>query len=226
MRTLRRDEGANTYFIITGVDPAYHDAVCDLGYEEIADGFGKAFPLDTPNLDRIYHRFRSSAEEMVYQAAGAEIIPWQLALDAFAGAIEGESIDWWLTGSAALAIRGIELKVRDIDLVVDPSSAVRLGNLLLEHLIEPVVQVDGWIAMWFGSTFLHTRIEWIAGVHEWVDKPEPSDFGPVAESQLEVLQWQGRHIWVPPVSMQLAVSKSRGLSRRVEQIERYLMSHK
>ena len=61
MRAICRTEGELTYFIITGVGPAYGQAVRDLIYSQFEDGFGKAYATDTPNLDRIYRNFEQYA---------------------------------------------------------------------------------------------------------------------------------------------------------------------
>jgi hypothetical protein len=58
------------------------------------------------------------------------------------------------------------------------------------------------------------------GVDETADKPEVSDFGPVAESRLERVDWHGHSIRVPPLDLQLRVSERRGLMDRAALIRR------
>ena len=45
---------------------------------------------------------------------------------------------WALTGSAAFALRGMDLTPRDIDLVTDRSGACRVGRLLKDGCLRPV----------------------------------------------------------------------------------------
>lgn len=88
---------------------------------------------------RTFSRF---AEQMVRQAAGYEPVPWEAALDAFLDRVVGREIRWWLTGSAALAVRGLAITPRDLDLVVDDAGAGQLGELLVDpgdRLDVPVV---------------------------------------------------------------------------------------
>jgi len=54
---------------LTDLDPAYHEAVCDLYYSSVEDGFAKSYPADIPHLDRIYQNFAHYAKEMVLQTA-------------------------------------------------------------------------------------------------------------------------------------------------------------
>ena len=60
-----------------------------------------------------------------------------------AGSPRGSSgIDWWLYGSAALAIRGLDVDPGDVDFTV--SDACRTGELFADMLVEPVQHADGW----------------------------------------------------------------------------------
>lgn len=45
-------------------------------------------------------------------------IPWDAALYEFVSKLEGADIDWWLTGSSAVCIRGIALNPHDVDVMV------------------------------------------------------------------------------------------------------------
>jgi len=204
------------------LEPTYHDAICNLYYIPLKEGFGKSFPTNTSNLDAIYSNFQRYAEEMVLQMAGVRPVPWEECLLTFLQTIKPHNIDWWLCGSAALAVRGIAIEPRDIDLVVADADAQKLGNLMLEHLIEPVVRVENWFCNWFARAFLGARLEWIGGIDERADQPKVSDFGPTAESRLETVVWKDREIRVPPLELQLMVNKRRGLKERVEMIERVL----
>lgn len=210
MKTLCKTEGDTVAFVITDLEPAYHDIARGLYYLPTEEGFAKSFPADTPHLERIYQRFAQYAEEMVLQTADVRPVPWDKALAAFMETIEGKGIEWRLAGSVGLAVRGIDVAPRDLDLMVDNASAQRLGELLLEHLVEPVLPTTGWIANWFGRAFLHARVEWV-GVDD-----------PYALEGLEVVHWQGRALQAPPLEMHLREDKQRGLDERATVIERYL----
>ena len=225
MRIIRRTIGSKTYVIISELDADYHAAAQDLYYSQIEDGFAKVYPANTPHLDRIYQNFEHYAEEMILQMAGVHPVPWEQGLLVFLQIIEGQNIDWWLTGSAALAVRGLDVSPRDLDLVVDDRGARKLGDLMLDYLIEPVIDTHGWFCKWFGRAFLHARIEWMGDVSEKADEPEISDFGPTAASRLESINWREHEIRVPPLDLQLRVNERRGLTDRVEKIEHAMNRH-
>jgi hypothetical protein len=135
-----------------------------------------------------------------------------------------EDVDWWLCGSAALAVRGIEIIPRDIDVITDEVGAYRLGKILQDYLIEPLMDTQGWICKAFGKAFLDATIDIAGGIEESVDIPEPSDFGPEAEKNLEKINWHGYELRVPPLKLQLRQSEKRGLTNRKEKIRTMLTS--
>lgn len=221
MKTICKTEGSTTYFIIAELEPEYHDAARDLYYISFEGGFAKDFPADTPDLDRIYKKFELYAEEMILQTAKVHPVPWEKALATFLKIIENKNIEWWLTGSAALAVRGIDVLPRDIDLTVAEADCEKLGKLLQEYLVEPVVPCVGWIANWFGRAFINARLEWVGGVNDSIDTPYPNDSGPTAAKMLEVVKWNRAEIKVPPLELQLQVNERRGLTDRVKKIKRH-----
>ncbi len=115
----------------------------DLGYEEMRAGFAKAFPANTPHLVSIFERFSHYAEEMVLQAANVHDVPWQAALFALLQRIEQQNMNWWLVGSAALAVRGFQVVPHDIDLCTDDASAHTLGVLLGDCLMSQFRMYEG-----------------------------------------------------------------------------------
>ena len=204
-------------FRLVGVEPALQEAATTLGFVREGDTFVRSFPEDARWLAEAWDNFVRHAETMLQQTAEGAA-PWDEALLAFIDRVEG--VDWWLAGSGALAVRGVEVSPRDLDVVTDSPGAQRLGELLVDALVEPVFAGEGWIARWWGRAFLGARVEWVAEVASWVDDPEPADFGPAAAAGLETVSWRGHGLRVPPLELQLAVAERRGLTDRVAAIAR------
>lgn len=221
MKTLCKIEGKNTAFIFTDVEPEYHDVLRSLYYNPVKEGFAKIYPSNTPNLDHIFLNFERYAQEMVLQTARIHPAEWGKSLSAFLQVIESSDIDWWLTGSAALAVRGLDIIPGDLDLVVDDASAAKLNELLFDYLVEPMQPSPGWIWNSFGRAFLHARLEWVGGVNESADIPHISDFGLTAAKKLEIVSWHGIDIRVPPLDLQYEVCKRRGLEERANKIQQF-----
>lgn len=214
MHTRRRPDGDHTLFVVTDLDDAGREAARHLNFAPVEDGVARGFPSASPHLDRIYDTFAQRADDLFAQRAGARPVPWEKALESVIRRVEGRPIDWWLVGSAALAVRGLAVTPRDVDLVVDDAGARHLGEALLDDLIEPVVPVEGWVCHWFGRAFPGALVEWVGGVDERADRPTPSDYGPTAARRRETIRWRGHQLRVPPLELQLAVSEARG---RIEQ---------
>lgn len=225
MKTIYKTVDKQVLFIIVGLDPAYHEGACGLGFTPTDEGLVRSFPAGSAYLERIYQNFERYGEEMIMQKAQLHPVPWERALSAFLSATAGQPINWWLVGSAALAVRGVDIAPQDLDIATDGIGAQRLGELLLDFLVEPVVDChQDWISDWWGRAFLQARVEWVGDVHADVDQPNATDFGPVAASRLEVVNWHSKEIYVPPLDLQLEVSKRRGLVERTEKISRFLLS--
>jgi hypothetical protein len=159
---------------------------------------------------------------MILQAAGIQRVPWDRTLRALLQLFDGHGFDWWVLGSTALAVRELDVVPHDVDLVVADDAVSEIEDLLLDHLVQPVVLTPGWVHNSFARAFLHCRVEWVGGVSPLADELFLSDQGPYAASHLEVVPWGGYEIRVPPLELQLEVSKQRGLSERVQIIERAL----
>ncbi len=114
MRLSRTTVDEKVFFIVSDLDTKYHQAVGDLGFQQTETGFARIFPATSPALDQISLRFALHAEEMILHAAGALRPKWEDALSNLLQRIVGDDLDWWLTESAALAIRQVDVTPRDI----------------------------------------------------------------------------------------------------------------
>lgn len=209
--------------IITELAPQYHQAAQDTGYTRTDDGFVREMIVhpaacQPDYLNRIVSNCHFHLESLLAQKAGLQPIPWDNALWKFLAIVEGKGIDWWLVGSAALAVRDIDVHPADIDLCTSEADALKLQDLLLDHLIQPVQDSTGWVGKWFGRAFLGAKLEWLGGVNASADADGISDFGPTAHSRLETVYWNGYRIRVPPLDLQLEVSLRRGLVERADKI--------
>jgi hypothetical protein len=192
-----------------------------MGYERDGDEWRQGYPEHTPGLERCWQNLSSCAGLMLRQAARLEPVPWRETLRELCRRTSGLAADWWLTGSAALAVRGAAIEPGDVDLVCPGDDGARvLGEVFADELIEPVLPADeSWISACWGRAFPAARLEWIGNPRAAVDSPSPCDFGPVAASRLETVTWEDWQLRVPPLVLQRAVSQRRGLTDRVALID-------
>ncbi len=209
------------HFIVNTDNNLYQERLIHMGFRRVdASSFSRDLSA-TPDIKRIHERFSRHLEEVVLQSARLRPVPWDEALREFLRRVEGSGLDWFLSGSGALAVRGLHVSPGDLDFWVEDAQAI--GRLLDDLLVEPVSERSGWIAKWFGRAFHGALIEWLADVDPAVDK-KPNEQGPAAASRLETVDWEGHRIWVTPIDIQLEVSELRGLDSRMAQIRSWLQT--
>jgi hypothetical protein len=220
--TVRRwTEAGTTWFAIGGVAAELAAPAERLlaGYMRTDGEWRRGYPAQTPGLATCWQNLTRCAERMLRQAARLEPVPWRETLRELCRRTSELDVDWWLTGSAALAVRGASIEPGDIDLVCPGEDALIMGTVFADSLIEPVLPADDWISEYWGRAFLTARLEWIGNPKAAVDVPSPCDFGPAAAGRLETVRWEDWQLRVPPLDLQRAVSRRRGLTSRVALID-------
>jgi hypothetical protein len=206
-------------FIVNTDNTLYQERLRHMGFQR-ADATSYRRDLSaTPDIKRIHENFARHLEQMVLQSARLSTVRWGEALREFLRRVEGRGLDWFLAGSGALAVRGLDVSPGDLDFVVDDAHAT--GRLLNDLLVEPVTETRGWIAKRGGRAFYGALIEWVADVDPAVDEG-PHEQGPAAASRLETVQWEGHAIPVTAIDIQLEVSQVRGLDSRTAKIRNWL----
>jgi hypothetical protein len=194
-------------------------------YEKVDDAYIKRFPASTPDLDKIMAHYEKYAEEMFLQLVYQRPIPWEKGLLDFVRRVSHSDVDWWLTGSCAVCLRGISLSPHDVDIMVDSRSVDLIRALFRDNIIEPIIDTNGWLTKDFGVLFLDCRIDIASDPQGSLDEPEPVDCGPYAKSMLESIDWNGYEVRIPPIELQLNANRRRQRIERVKLIEEYISIH-
>ena len=64
------------------------------------------------------------------------------ALHAILASLEGEPVEWALTGSSGMALQGMPFEPRDIDIQTDADGAYQIERLLAAYTVKPVRYVE------------------------------------------------------------------------------------
>ena len=210
-----RDDGA-VRFVIDAPDDRARDLLPKMGYLPDGDAGGRCVTRWFPpaaGAARYLARFNAAIGPMLRQTAGLETAPWEDALLAFLRRVEGTGLDWWLYGSAALAVRGLAVAPGDVDVRVHDAFA--LGRVLDDWLVTPVERMRGWVAAEHGRAFRGAVVEWIARPDPALDDPAaPHEQGALIAPEIEVAHWRGHAVRVPPLSASLRSCEQRGLHDR------------
>lgn len=217
-----REDETTVTFRQERVDPKAAGALAAAVWSPEDGGWEKAFPRDAWGVDDVKANLPRLAGPMLRQMM-ASIQPWREALETFAIRAEAAGLRWWLTGSGAAALRVPGIEPHDLDIMLDETQLALAAETFGDVLVEPLALTDGWVTRGFGVIFLGMRVDMAAGPEAFVDQPEPADFGPWAEANLEMVMLGNHAIRVPPLDVQAAVNRRRGRLERAELIEKVLL---
>jgi hypothetical protein len=214
LRTSVEERGGAARFVIDGAGPVAAEHLPHLGYLGLGDGrFATRWYPDAGETRRRHARFAAAVEPMVLQCARLAPAPWEDALLDALRRLDRSGLEWWLYGSAALAVRGLAVPPRDVDLHVNDAPVA--GRLFDDLLVSPVERLDGWSARWVGRAFCGAVVEWLAEPHAALDDSRaPHEQGPYIADAIEVVEWRGHRVPVPPLDAQLRTCERRGLDER------------
>jgi len=206
---LAEPDGSRVEFIVRTDVPAYQARLVKMGWQPAGEPGSFTRRLDdATGVEAIFERFTRHIETMVRQSARLEPIDWETGLAELAGRAEGSDLRWWLYGSGALAVRGLDIEPGDLDVHVNDADLA--GRLMADLLVEPVTRMHGWVADAGGRAYAGVVIEWLAGAHPTGASP-PHEQEEAAADHLGLVAWRGRRIPVPHLEVQLAVAERRVL---------------
>lgn len=224
MRVFSIDEDNDVLFVVSEYPLEYKNVFENAYYSLVSGSYIKRFPRDTPNISRIRDNWENSAEEMFSQMGYFQSARWEEALLGFIERIRGTDIHWWLTGSCATCLRGVDIQPHDVDIMLHSEDIDRVNQLFADCIVEPIRSTKGWVVANFGVLFMGARVDLAFDPEDFVDSPEPADFGPYAMKNLEVISWRGHSVRVPPLELQMQVNQRRGRADRVAAIEQYMLN--
>lgn len=220
LNTSVRIRGTRAIYEVYTCKPLYEERLLHMGFARSSNCRFTRNLSNAGDVFAIHSYFAQNLEEMLLQSARLHNVPWDQTLEFILSRVRETQLRWFLYGSVALAIRGIDAKPRDLDLWV--SDAQLAGMIFNDVLVEPVTTMTGWIAERGGRAFAGCLFEWLSDVHPEIDDPEPHEHGPIAQQSLEQVYWHGHAIRVPPVALHLSVARRRGLTERVALIQSHM----
>jgi hypothetical protein len=223
MKASVTETNESVIFRLTDVKPEERGAVEADYYTQDNDGYTKSFPRSAPYIDAAAANFLRFADRLYGETLTRGSSQWHEGLLHFLDIMEGSGIEWFLIGSGVLAIRGLDIVPRGIDVVFrHVSDLPRVRELFGPDTIQPLMECENWVAKAYGDAFHGCKICMAFGTQDSLDSPEPSESGPYAAHHLETATWEGRAIPVPPMQLLLNINRRRGRADRVRQITEYM----
>jgi hypothetical protein len=219
------EDEKGVFFKVSDYPKEYEDVLKNSYYSFDEQGCYKKFNKPIDNIEQVKINFASYAEDMFAQQGYFKPVLWEDALLAFIEKVKDKDIDWWLTGSCATCVRGIDIGPHDVDIMLKSKDIEKMKEMFREYIVEPIVDSKGWVVDYFGVLFMNARIDIAFDPQEWVDSQSKADFGPYASNHLEEVVWKGNIIKVPPLKLQLEANKNRQRFDRVKAIENFLLNN-
>jgi hypothetical protein len=164
------------------------------------------YPADAPGWPDAARNWVADGPEMLDQTHGVRPADWEAGLAWIAGILDGIEADWFLIGSAALAVRGMDVRPGGIDVALDEASADRLGPHVGAGVLRPVIDSGGWeVATRSGLLFRGCIISIVGGLH---DQRSPRPWDSAARATLETVTWQDRSVRVPTLDAMLRQARA------------------
>lgn len=149
LTTSLETAGTDARFVVSCADPAARAELQHLGYAGVDESrFATPWFTQTAETEAMFRRFSAAIGPMVEQSAGRAHVPWERVLETFLDRAAGSGLDWWVYGSTALALRGLDVHPGDVDVNVDDAHLA--GRLFDDLLVTPVLELEGWVASYAG----------------------------------------------------------------------------
>lgn len=83
-----------------------------------------------------------------------EVEQWERALSRFCTLAKAHGIDYYLIGSVSASVRGVGIRPRDIDVIIDVDHIAKTEQAFSEFLVQSICRCDDGPAGYFGTLFL------------------------------------------------------------------------
>lgn len=103
--------------------------------------------------------FEKYGETFIKQQLKLVPAPWERTLSLLIPMMKQLGVDWYIHGSTAMALWGIDVKPKDIDIIIpNVSDFDRVRDYFYKMAIKPFERCDNWLMSGLGTVFLETAI--------------------------------------------------------------------
>jgi hypothetical protein len=120
---LAEPDGDRVEFIVRTDVPVFQARLPKMGWQPANEPGSFTRRLDdAPDMEAIFERFTRRIETMICQSARLAPADWETGLAELADRAESSDLCWWLYGSGALAVRGLDIEPGDLDVHVNDAA--------------------------------------------------------------------------------------------------------
>ncbi len=222
MRIQRFTKMFHQFFAVEDTSKDEITALKKLGFDPMGCYLVRSFPENMQGIDWAFQNFEKHIETMVSHELNEIDVPWTSSLFLFLELMQNFSVKWWLIGIGALAVRGIPVSPKALDIIVEEVDCPIFADLISNYLVEPLVTRKRSHVRWQGRAFLKARIEFRAGIQETTNSVLPTETGELVSEWLETVVWNDYTLLVPPLNLQLQIAVENSDEELVELIQSYI----
>lgn len=114
---------------------------------------------DVKDFEYCAENFTKYGETAIKQQLKTLPAPWEKALDLFIPEIKQLGVNWYVHGSTAMALWGIDVAPKDVNIIVpNYSDFEKVRNHFYKLAIKPFERCDNWVMSGLGDIFLEAVI--------------------------------------------------------------------
>lgn len=206
----------NSYaFFAENVEEAYLDYFKTELWWQLGNNFIKTFD-NIPDFSYCAENFSIHGETAIMQKLKLIPSPWKKALDLLLPEMKKLDIDWYINGSAAMALQGIDVAPTDLNIIVaNYSDFDKVRQHFYKLAIKPFQRCDNWLMSGLGSIFLEAEI----GFAFHNRQANPYDM-----NQLKKISYRGEPLFLSTLEMLKQDNLAYGRLDRVQLIDNLLSS--
>lgn len=174
------------------VDEKYWDYFKENQWWQIGNSFIKSFD-NVKDFEYCADNFTRHGETAIKQQLKILKTPWEKALGIFISEIKELGVDWYIHGSVAMALWGINVEPKDLNIIIaNYSDFDKVRNHFYKYAIRPIERCENWLMSGLGEVFM----EAVIGISFHNKELEPYDM-----SKLEQIPYKGTEVYVSSLEM-------------------------
>lgn len=145
-------------FVAEDVDEKYWDYFKENLWWQVGNSFIKSYE-NIKDFEYCADNFTKYGETAIKQQLKLQKAPWEKALDLFIPEIQKLGINWYVHGSAAMALWGIDVLPKDVNIIIpNYSDFEKVRDHFCKFAIRPIERCDNWVMSGYGEIFMEAVI--------------------------------------------------------------------
>jgi len=192
------------------VEPQYWDFFRSALWWQVGNSFIKTYD-NVADFEYCAENFTKYGELSIRQQLKLVDTPWEKALDFFIPEMESLGVSWHIHGSVAMALWGIDVAPKDVNIIVPNCSDFdKVRSRFCKLAIVPIERCGDWV-MSGGGTIFHE-----ASIGIWFHNKELEPFD---MSTLARRDYKGKQLYVSTLEMLRQDNEHYGRAERVGMID-------